>query len=66
MLTARRRARIEAATAQHVADLGRLRPLPFEQPETANPPLVAEQQAAWETYWENIAQPAFVGSAVAR
>lgn len=63
----RRRARIEAATRAHLEDLGRLRAAPFEQPKPPSAPVVAQQQAAWETYWPNIVQPAYVvGSAVAR
>lgn len=56
----RRRARIEAATAAHLADLGKLRPQPFAQPKPVSAPVAEQQRAAWMSYWPNIATPWFV------
>jgi hypothetical protein len=59
----RRRLRDEAAAAEHVellqqltADIRRDRAAQARQ----------QQDEAWASYWPNIVQPEFVGSAVAR
>lgn len=68
VLTARRRARIRAATAEHVAALQRIgRPSIREQVEAMRA-AGDRQAAAWATYVANIARPEFVsqGQAVAR
>lgn len=62
----RRRARIEAATAEHVAALQLVGRRTIREQVDAMRAAGDRQWAAWETYWPNIAQPAFVGSAVAR
>jgi hypothetical protein len=59
MLTARRRARIEAATAEHVAALQRVGRRTIREQVEAMRAAGDRQAAAWSTYWRNIA---FTGS----
>jgi hypothetical protein len=66
MLTARRRARIRAATDEHVAALHRIGVPSIREQVEAMREAGDRQAAAWSTYCPNIAIPAFVGSAVAR
>lgn len=65
MLTARRRARIEAATAEHISHLQAIGRLPIRAQVDRMAAAGDRQWTAWVSYAPNIARVGFV-SAVAR